>query len=48
MPFGGFESFDDCVKKQLVKHKGQKGFGTENARKICGAIQARVEKGKKK
>ena len=44
MPFAGFKTFNDCVLKTMERHKGEKGFTLENARKICGAIQARTEK----
>lgn len=44
MPFAGYENFNACVKDQLNKHKGQEGFKIENAKSICGALQARTEK----
>jgi len=40
----GYESFTACVKDQMNKHKGEKGFTLENARKICGFLQAKAEK----
>ena len=43
MPFGGYKDFNACVLDQMKKHKGEKGFTKENARRICGAIQSRVE-----
>jgi hypothetical protein len=42
-PFGGFRDFDFCVSEQMRKHKGEKGFTIENARKICGFIKAKTE-----
>ena len=48
-PFANYPDFKSCVSDQMRKHKGMKGFKIENARRICGAIQARVEgKGKYK
>ena len=44
MPFAGYKDFDDCVKEHMRRHKGDKGFTLENARRMCGAIQARTEK----
>jgi len=48
MPFAGYKNFEECVRDQMNKHKGQKGFKIENARRICGFIQARVEGKKRK
>lgn len=47
IPFAGFKDFQDCVNKQMARHRDEKGFKVENARRICGAIQARVEGTKK-
>ncbi|MHA2202177.1 MAG: hypothetical protein ACW991_00675 [Candidatus Hodarchaeales archaeon] len=47
MPFAGFATFDACTKAQMNRHKGEKGFTMENARRICGFLQARAEKAKK-
>jgi len=46
VPFGPYKDFSHCVQEQMRKHKGEKGFTLENARKICGFIQARVEEKK--
>ncbi len=47
MPFMGYETFQICVSDQMKKHAGQKGFKEENARKICGYLQAKAEGTKK-
>ena len=39
MPFAGYKDFKDCVEKQVAKGKSK-----ESAQKICGALQAKVEK----
>ena len=39
MPFAGFKDFNACVSAQKADGKSE-----ESARKICGAIKARVEK----
>jgi hypothetical protein len=39
MPFAGFEDFAECVAAQQKRDKGK-----ESARRICGALQAQVEK----
>ena len=41
MPFAGYQNFDACVDDQRAKGKGE-----DAARRICGALQARVEKQK--
>jgi len=38
MPFAGYETFDACVADQK-----KKGKSDESAKKICGALQAKVE-----
>jgi hypothetical protein len=38
MPFGGFEDFDECVQAQISK-----GKDSEEAKKICGSLQAKAE-----
>lgn len=42
-PFAGFADFEACVDAQRAK-----GASDEDARKICGALQAETEKAKKK
>lgn len=42
MPFAGYETFDVCVLAQ--KNEGK---SDEEARKICGALQAKAEEGNK-
>ena len=44
IPFAGYKDFNACVIDQMKRHKNEKGFKIENARKICGAIQSKVEK----
>ncbi len=39
-PFGKWKNFNDCTK--YMRNQGYKG---ENAKRICGALQAREEKG---
>jgi|GEM_PF-4604014 len=41
MPIGDYENFAACVADQIKKGKSE-----ESAKKICGALQAKVE-GKK-
>jgi hypothetical protein len=41
MPFAGFPDFEACVEEQLARDHGE-----EAARKICGSLQADLEKGK--
>jgi len=41
MPFSGYSDFNSCVADQIKKGKSE-----EVAKKICGALQAKVE-GKK-
>jgi len=47
MPMGtgkdAYANFDACLIAQMKKHKGEKGFTMDNARKICGFIKARTE-----
>jgi len=43
IPFANFPDFESCVKAQLSKHSGERGFTVENARRICGAIKTRAE-----
>jgi len=38
MPFAGYKDFDACVADQQSK-----GYSEEQARKICGALQAEEE-----
>ncbi|MEM0478283.1 MAG: hypothetical protein QXN77_07790, partial [Candidatus Caldarchaeum sp.] len=38
-PFGAWSSFDDCVSDMKSK-----GYNEESARKICGSLQAKLEK----
>jgi phage gp29-like protein len=40
MPFGEYEDFDDCVRKQMAE-----GHDEESARRICGALQRDLESG---
>lgn len=43
MPIGDlYPSFQACVNDQMRKHKGQKGFTIDNARRICGFLQKKV------
>ena len=48
MPMGtgkdAYANFDACLIDQMRKHKGDKNFKIENARKICGFIKAKTEK----
>ena len=39
MPFSGYANFAACVKDQKNKGKSE-----ESARRICGALQARIER----
>jgi len=39
MPFGKWESFEDCVADFVSKGKSE-----ELAKRICGALKARLEK----
>ena len=43
MPFGPYANFAACVSDQMNKHKGEKGFKIDNARRICGAIEKRIK-----
>jgi len=38
-PFGKWESFDDCVSDMKSR-----GYGEESAKRICGSLQAKLEK----
>jgi HK97 family phage prohead protease len=38
-PFGKWDSFDDCVSDMMSK-----GYSEESAKRICGSLQAKLEK----
>ena len=41
IPFSGYPTFAACVSDQMRKHKGEKGFTIDNARRICGFLEKR-------
>lgn len=43
MPIGNYPDWDSCVKDQMRKHKGEKGFTIENARRICGFLEKKLK-----
>lgn len=43
MPIGEYPDFDSCVRDQLRRHEGEKGFSIESARRICGFIEKKTK-----